>query len=254
MTFPDFLTLLELKETRSTNSYLKGNLPRLRDKFPVMVTTESQTSGRGRQKRRWISRGKLGLASSFGISYPRLDRLNFLPLIAGISVIELLTLATGKKFVLKWPNDVLYQNLKIAGVLIENSVYQDGIISIVGIGINVNYTQIDFDRDFPLKATSMRIICDRSYSIRELNMRLADGFFKWLKVLDSSREKKIIETCRAYCSAYTGRDIAFHTDQEKVQGKFVGISSDGGLILEINGAVKTFYSGEIISSREFESR
>jgi BirA family biotin operon repressor/biotin-[acetyl-CoA-carboxylase] ligase len=107
----------------------------------TVYSASFQENGRGRIKGRdWIS--KKGLNLMFTLVLRRSDlkqELNFMPLIAGVSLVSAVCLYTGEDFHLKWPNDLLYNGKKTAGILCE----ADSEYFYCGMGINCN--QIDFN-------------------------------------------------------------------------------------------------------------
>jgi BirA family biotin operon repressor/biotin-[acetyl-CoA-carboxylase] ligase len=249
--YTEFLEVITLDVCDSTNNYLKIHYDELKDKLPVMVTTACQTSGRGRENRTWVSPKGKGLYSSFGFSLEGSKNLHFLPLIAGISVIETLKEIGDIEAGLKWPNDVLYNDKKIAGILIENTIFDNHIYCITGIGINLNHMIDDFPGELAQTAISLKMITGSTYkyNAETINPLLADIFFNWLEMLNNNQEKKgkIIETANRYSRFLKEREIQFVNNNQITRGIFKGVNSDGGLILgSKEGSITTYYSGEII--------
>ncbi len=247
--YPDFLHVITLDQCDSTNNYVKANHENLKDRLPVLVTSTLQTAGRGREKRNWLSpRGK-GLYSSFGFNPENRQKLNFLPLIAGIIVIETLKKITSIEWGLKWPNDILYKNKKIAGVLIENIITASDIFCITGIGINLNHTAADFPGELQEKAISLKMITGLDISAGQINPVLAALLFQWLEKLKTGATKEIIQTANRYSGFLKDKNISFHypVDNKIISGIFKGINHDGGLLLENEqGSTAIYYSGEIV--------
>lgn len=145
--------VIRLATVPSTNSYIK-DLIKTRDLGEgFMVVTDYQTSGRGQIGNTWYSeRGKNLLFSCFlrphWLAADQLFTLNMSVCLALVNALN----AFMPGFSIKWPNDILYDKRKIAGVLIENSLVGSGIEhSIVGVGLNVNQTIFEY----PLNATSL---------------------------------------------------------------------------------------------------
>jgi BirA family biotin operon repressor/biotin-[acetyl-CoA-carboxylase] ligase len=246
--YPDFLKVITLDRCDSTNNYLKNHYEDLKNDLPVLVTSGLQTGGRGRGDRKWVSPAGKGLYSSFGFLLAGKQNLRLLPLAAGIGVIEMLREITADEFVLKWPNDVLYREKKIAGVLIENIVTEQRIFCITGIGVNLNHTLDDFPGEFLEKAISLRIITGLEYDTGEINPFLSTVFFHWLEKLKNNEEEEIVETANRYSEFLMYRNISFHESSSGIimEGVFKGINHDGGLILGREGGHNTIhYSGEI---------
>jgi len=247
--YPRFLKVITLEQCDSTNNYLKNHYEELKTDLPVLVTSGLQTGGRGRGDRKWVSPAGKGLYSSFGFLLAGKQKLRFLPLAAGLSVIEMLREITADEFVLKWPNDVRYREKKIAGVLIENIVTEQTIFCITGIGINLNHTIGDFPNELLDKAVSLRMVTGMTYKADELNPFLASVFFHWLEKLKNNEEAEIITAANRYSEFLMYRDIAFHESSSGIimEGVFKGINHDGGLILGREGGHHTsHYSGEIV--------
>lgn len=244
--YPEFLNIIKLDTCDSTNDYLKKNFKELKNKFPIMVSAQSQTKGKGRNNRTWFSKKNTGLYSSFGFILKVNKNLNFLPLIAGISVIETLNKIGNIECGLKWPNDVLYNNRKISGVLIENIILNNIIICISGIGINLNHSIKDFPVILKKTAISLKMITKREYKIEKINIVLANHFFKWLNKLKNNRVETIIKKSNQFSEFLRGKEISFNNNNKKINSIYQGINKNGGLILkDSTGNKKILFTGEI---------
>ncbi|MCP4146289.1 MAG: biotin--[acetyl-CoA-carboxylase] ligase [bacterium] len=250
--YPGNLKVISFKQCDSTNDYLRSHYGDLKIKLPVMVTTGLQTAGRGRDKRTWVSSKGKGLYSSFGFELATDAGLQYLPLIAGITVIETLREICGMDLGLKWPNDILYKGKKIAGILIENVIYGPLMYCITGMGINLNYIPADFPDELKDKATSLKMLTGKTYNPDKINPLLAKTFFNWLENLKNNRHALIISTVNRYGAILKDREIRFHHNKEIITGIYKGINTDGGLLLDTKedsngeGANVIYYSGEIV--------
>ncbi len=132
------LTIEAVAETGSTNADLLTRLDGLRG--PVLLVADQQNAGRGRAGRTWHS--ERGASLTFSLAWPvrvPLQALVGLPLAIGVALAEVLA-AQGIAVQLKWPNDVLADGSKLAGILIETAVdRQPGtrLWAVIGIGINL---------------------------------------------------------------------------------------------------------------------
>jgi BirA family biotin operon repressor/biotin-[acetyl-CoA-carboxylase] ligase len=251
--YPGFITVVKLKSCDSTNNYLKQNYEKLKHKFPVVVAASQQTKGRGRDNRTWESKKNLGLYSSYGFHLAANIKFNFLPLTTGIAVIETLDhimhIPRPNGFTLKWPNDILYENRKIAGILIENTIFEKQVFCVVGIGINVAHTWDDFPTILRDTATSLKLIAQADapvYNIDNTSKVLAHIFFSRLDKLIDNETDEIIEKANRFSSFSKGRAVTFHRGEKMIAGVFVGIDRDGGLILETpGGGREIYYTGRI---------
>ncbi|MCP4215554.1 MAG: biotin--[acetyl-CoA-carboxylase] ligase [bacterium] len=240
------LKIVRLEQCDSTNSYIRTRFEELKNDLPVMVTSLLQTGGRGRDNRVWDSRAGKGLYCSFGFHLEQGAGWHLLPLTAGIGIIDTLRRIAGLDTGLKWPNDILYRGRKIAGILIENVIFENRMFCVVGIGINLNHEVADFPVELEDKAVSLREITGSLYDVKEVSDTLADVFFTRLQDLEENRQEKIVDTARQYSRFMEGRPIRFHQKKEIVGGIFRGLNTDGGLILETEDGNRTIcYSGEI---------
>ena len=149
----DFIKdLIFLNSVDSTNSY--GLSLKAKEEGTVILTKE-QLDGRGRNKRPWHSVKDKSIITSIMINYPeKSDSISFVPLLSANAIIETLD-SFGLSSKIKWPNDILLNEEKISGILIQNKVKGERIVySVIGIGVNIN--QAEF-QDYLPKATSFFI-------------------------------------------------------------------------------------------------
>lgn len=147
--------LIEVDTTESTNTYAR-NMPAVADDTtPAVVITDKQTAGRGQRGNSWESEPGRNLTFSL-VVYPRwlapahqfeLSMLVSIGLINGLRSF----VNEPERMKIKWPNDIYYDDRKLAGILIENTLGQSCIErSIIGIGINVNQTEFVNDAPNPI--------------------------------------------------------------------------------------------------------
>jgi len=243
--FPEHFNKIHLAVCDSTSDHLKQNLVRLEADLPLMVSADVQLSGHGRENRSWSSSENLGIYATFGFLLPDKQGLSLLSLTAGIAVGSMLESWTGKSFVLKWPNDILADGKKIAGILCETIVNADKILCLVGIGINVNQRAGDFPEDLRERAGSLKLLTGMEWPVPGGRERLAASMTSWLKKLFEDRRSCIIDRARQLSRSFLGRTISFQHQGLMERGIFLDIAPDGGLLLGLPGAEKkVFYSGE----------
>ena len=171
------MKLIKLDAIDSTNEFLKGlsNEQEL-DNFTV-VTAENQTKGKGQMGSVWTSEASKNLTMSilvkdFIIDVSQLFTLNIAVSVAVITVLKSYKIPD---LSIKWPNDIMSYNRKIGGILIENTIKSDGtIISVVGLGLNVNQTNFD---NLP-KASSLAVICAAKFDKDEILLSICDAIEK----------------------------------------------------------------------------
>ena len=127
--------ILYFKEIDSTMSYAKQ---KIEEKYPegTVIIAEQQTKGRGRLGKEWISL-KDNLLFSI-LTTMQINKAAYLSIIASISIVRALKKTIGITTTLKWPNDILIQNTKIGGILIEGYLNNAINWNIIGIGLNTN--------------------------------------------------------------------------------------------------------------------
>src|SRR5262249_31944509 len=120
----------------------------------AVAATDHQTQGKGRHGRRWTAPPETSVLASVMLHPPTERHLPELSLVAALAVAEAVEGATGLTAQIKWPNDVMLNRRKVAGILSELS---DGTV-VVGMGINVNQTRDELPDDTPTPAGSLRVL------------------------------------------------------------------------------------------------
>src|SRR5256885_8161599 len=146
------------QETTSTNDVIE-KLARDAVDEGVVVFAESQTKGRGRLGRKWISPARKGLWFSVLLRpRMRLQDCTQLTIASGAALRRAIQHTTGLEARIKWPNDILIRSRKVAGILTEMRAELDVVSYVMlGIGVDVNLTASDFPTDLRKTATSLKI-------------------------------------------------------------------------------------------------
>ncbi len=239
------ISRIEFDEIDSTNSWAMEHASELEADKLSLVVAKGQSAGRGRFDRSWVSPRGENVYATFVFFRDKLwDGVGHVPQVLAMSAVEVLE-GLGFKPRLKWPNDVLLSEKKVAGILAETTHCEHGVAVVVGIGINVNMSKERCDSiDRP--ATSLRVEASDSFYVEQVidllaarfSNRLApflrDGFAPFL-----SRFRELVQPPTAQISFSDGRTVW--------KGKQVGITEEGALLLELaSGEVKTFHAGEIL--------
>lgn len=156
------MPLIKLDATSSTNDFLKDLAAAQETENFTVVTAEKQTNGRGQMGAQWVSEKGKNLIMSILINdaLSGITQIYNLNVAVALAVIVALEDHAIPQLGIKWPNDIMSGKKKIGGILIENTIRSNGeIVSIAGIGLNVNQT--DF-ADLP-KASSLRAIMQRDF-------------------------------------------------------------------------------------------
>ena len=221
----------------------------------TVIVADEQDEGIGRGKKKWASpRGGLWMSL---IIKPKIDfaKINMISVISAISVCEAINDISQLKTFIKWPNDVLINEKKLAGILIDtntNNNKNDYIIIGIGINIDVDISKIN------LSIESNNIIPTRVTSIHnEIKAKNIDRFILmkqllrkidfYLSLLENDRfHKKIIEIYKNLSNIIGKRVIIYHESLKKYSGIVKDIDIGGGLILERDDKLlEIIYSGEI---------
>jgi len=226
LTSNDYWRVRVLLETTSTQDELKHELVSSGE----CVVAEYQSSGRGRLDRSFQSQTGLALLFSFYIEPKRADAHGWIPLIAGMSAaITLNEMTESNTYFNKWPNDVITESGKVAGVLCEK--FGEGII--VGIGINVS----TLPEELPVPtATSVYISdgieIDRNELLPHILMNFQQLFELWESEVDLKGRYRAL-------SATIGKRVEVSLPGGgKLTGQAINVGTQGELILE---------SGDLIS-------
>ena len=223
------MKIIKLDAIDSTNSYLKKLLTKESLDDLTVVISKHQTKGKGRNGNIWANDASLNLAFSI---YKRFNSLNInnkfiLNLISSIAVFHLLSENKLNKLTIKWPNDIMSENKKISGILIENSVKGNFINhSVIGVGINVNQRKF---KNLP-NATSMFIETGREFSLDSLASRLGEIFSK--NFLQYEKNEGALLKYYNNQLFLKNTDWNFITkDGKRFSGKITRINKNGELII-----------------------
>ncbi|MEV0946012.1 biotin--[acetyl-CoA-carboxylase] ligase [Rhodococcus sp. NPDC049939] len=177
-----FWTRLDVvEETGSTNADLLARAERS-DCDRHVLLAEFQGSGRGRHSRVWVSPPQAQIAASVVLTMPGMSvaAMGWLPLLTGVAVVDALRAVAKVPAELKWPNDVLIDGRKVAGILAEVAATTPDPKVVVGIGLNVSLTRDELPVE---NATSLVLeraeISDRDTLVRALLRALADRWQQW---------------------------------------------------------------------------
>ncbi|RVD76149.1 bifunctional biotin--[acetyl-CoA-carboxylase] ligase/biotin operon repressor BirA [Pseudomonas koreensis] len=210
---------------------------------PFLVLAERQISGRGRRGRKWVSPFAENLYYSLVLRIEGgMRQLEGLSLVVGLAVMHTLRKLGVSGAGLKWPNDVLVGNRKIAGILLELVGDPADVCHVVlGIGINVNMQVAD---EVDQQWTSMRLetgkSCDRNALVAELSEQLRDYIQRHqidgFSALQGEWERDHV---------WQGRPVSLIAGASHIEGVVLGIDSQGALRLRVDGVEKVFSGGEL---------
>jgi BirA family biotin operon repressor/biotin-[acetyl-CoA-carboxylase] ligase len=201
------------------------------------VVTDLQLEGRGRRGRPWIAPRESALLFST-ILQPPVDVLPLLPLLAALSVAGGIEVATGVVASLKWPNDVLVDDHKLAGILLE---HPGGASVILGVGVNVN----QLAAELPEGATSLLALTGHSLDREPLLAAILNDLANAYDRADREGVGWIVPGWRSR-SAMLGKPVAFQRDGQTVRGIAEDLAVDGALLVRLDDGTRvSVIAGEV---------
>ncbi len=235
-----------LDKIDSTNSYAMRKIVDLPDK--QVIVADMQTTGRGRLERKWLSSIKDNVYMSIVLK-PSPFINNDLPLhniTQYMSVIICRVLKEHGIFAeIKWPNDVLVEGKKIAGILSETSIQGQTLKGIViGVGININSSEEDLELiDQP--ATSLNILLNSTIDKNSFINKVVEEFFK---NYDEFLVKGFVSIKKEYVerSSFIGKNIQINAPRSTDTGVAKDINDDGSLLMETEEEERTVTIGDLL--------
>jgi BirA family biotin operon repressor/biotin-[acetyl-CoA-carboxylase] ligase len=225
---------LHVSETSSTQDLLRGSdAP-----HGAVAVAEHQTAGRGRSGRRWDDVPSTALLFSVLLRPPATAPLPQLSHVAGLAVAAAIERETGVRTVLRWPNDVLVDSRKVAGILLEAS---DAAV-VCGIGINVNQEERDLPSVTRTPATSLRIVVgrpfDRGIVLASVLVELERRYAEWVDgglacLADEVEQRNSLRGQRVRVAGLTGTAGAIAPD-----GRLTIVLDNGESMLVGSGEVE----------------
>lgn len=210
------------------------------------VLAEYQSAGRGRRGNRWLAAPASGLCLSLGWHYESTPAsLTCLSLAAGVAVAGALRGEGCRGVQLKWPNDVLVDGAKLAGILIESHAQGAGPCDVViGVGVNVRMPE-QLERTLDRRVTDLeRVLAPVRPSRNRLAARLINALVAMLKQYGSDGFISFLEAWRDLDYA-AGREAVLQLPGQQTTGRVVGIDENGLLVMDIEGELRKFSSGEL---------
>lgn len=233
-----------LERCTSTNALLLAEAPR----HPVLLAAEAQSAGRGRRGRRWYS--SPGQALTFSLCRTVRRPLRELPgvsLVAGVAVARALRALGARQVALKWPNDLVVDDAKLGGILVESRPGEGGPLAVIGVGVN-------YRRDASLELRLRRRITALERlmplpSRNELIVRIVAELMQCLELFEA-RGLEPLRRDWERLDAHAGRRVRVRlADGRTVTGVARGLAEDGGLRLVTRAGVRALSSGRVLYAR-----
>jgi BirA family biotin operon repressor/biotin-[acetyl-CoA-carboxylase] ligase len=264
-------SVLVCDQTGSTND-LAGQYARDTDSDGLVVFAEEQTAGRGRTGAAWLSRPGESLLFSFVLIDCKTAG-ELVSLACAVAVAEAIGQVGGHHAAIKWPNDIMLDGRKIAGILVESrrvarvipdaacgpppvthtsnhepQATSDGIpaasheprvTTIIGIGVNCHQTRESFPEEIRATATSLDLAGGTKCQRVTVARRVLTSLDHWLRVAERNK-KQVIETW-SRLSTQLGQRVALSYNSKRFTGNCIGVDPESGLILQLDrGGIRMF--------------
>jgi BirA family biotin operon repressor/biotin-[acetyl-CoA-carboxylase] ligase len=193
----------------------------------TVVVADEQTAGQGRHGRRWHSEPNAGLYVSIVLRPSlRADSLPVLTLALGLAAADAIAEATGITCDLRWPNDVMIEGKKVAGILVQ--LVESAAIA--GIGVNVSHMK--FPPEIAAEATSLRIVSSRPHSREQLLVALLGAVSRYTGVLeDKGGQDTVLQMFCRRSSYARNKRVRVEQGASTLEGTTAGLDPSGFLII-----------------------
>ena len=234
------MKIIKLDAIDSTNSYLKKLLNKESLDDLTVVVSKHQTQGRGRNGNIWSNKPSLNLAFSIYKRFSdfEIDKKFMLNVISSISVYETLKKYNLFDMTIKWPNDIMTEDKKISGILIENNIRGKKIKhSVIGIGININQSKF---KNLP-NATSIFIETGKLNSVETIAcelQKILEKNFDLFKI----NENELIKNYNSLLYKKNETSNFSANDMSKFQGNIIKVGIDGKITIRVSNKQLSKYS------------
>ena len=234
------------KETTSTNDIIeKMARDGLREGFVVFA--ESQTKGRGRLGRKWISPPGKGLWLSV-LLRPALrpQETTQLTIASATALLRSIIQVTGLQPQIKWPNDLLIGDRKVAGILTELSAEPDRVHHVtLGIGVDVNMKESEWPLELRSVATSLRMVAGFEISRVELAAALLENLDRDYARICRGGFGEVADEWEEHCTTL-GREVTVQMGHRTIQGRAESLDDDGALLVRTeHGLLERVMGGDL---------
>ncbi len=207
------------------------------------IIARAQSSGRGRHGRHWVSPPGNLYASLLLIDEVPMRHAPQLGFVAGIALAKALRKCAAHEYLrLKWPNDILFDGAKLAGILLESAELPDGRFAcVIGFGVNCAAAP----RDLPYRATALAEIGAPSRSPEDVLLHLSDAIVGALARFAGGADFETIRAEWLSLAAGLGAPIKVDTAKESFSGIFRTIDSSGRLIVDTTNSTRIIEAGDV---------
>ncbi len=238
--------------TGSTNADLVARAAAGEDIDGAVLLAEHQTAGRGRRGRSWLGTPGAQIIMSVGVDAERVDPdvWGWLPLAAGVAIVDAVGSPPSAEVGLKWPNDVLANGRKLAGILSEVAAPRRAIV--VGIGVNVTRLEVTVRGDEvaapePTSLAELGVAPDRHRLVADLLGRLGERISAWRG--DAGARLGLAADYRARCFTLGTRVRAVLPDSSEITGVARDVDARGRLCIDRDGETVVVSAADVVHLR-----
>ncbi|MBN2144612.1 MAG: biotin--[acetyl-CoA-carboxylase] ligase [Candidatus Aureabacteria bacterium] len=238
------LTVRRFECLDSTNLYARENFYSLSN--GVVILARTQSAGKGRRGRKWISpdEGNLYFSIVLKDDFPHTEQVNNITQVASIAVAQTLEFY-GLFPSIKWPNDVLVSGKKVCGLLSESVIYRNQIQgAVLGIGLNVNMS-LKTLKTIDQPATAMGIELKKNLDPEEVLAILLNHFSVCYACFQKKGFIGLKDHWIKYTKEWIGKKVRVENESIKKTGSILAFNENGTLKINFDDNVSTVYDGDI---------
>lgn len=236
-------------ETGSTNADLLARASSGEDIAGAVLLAENQVAGRGRNGRTWSAVPGTQILMSVGVPTTGVpgEFWGWLPLATGLAVTDAVARCSGVRAGLKWPNDVLVDGHKLAGILAEVAVGPEAPVVVVGVGLNVSLSA----DELPDPAATSLAVLGSAPSRADLVVALLDELDRRLRQWRGADgpASDLLADYRAASVTVGSRVRALQPGDNQVIGDATAIDGQGRLVIDVDGQPLAVSAGDIVHLR-----
>lgn len=212
-----------------------------------LLVARSQSAGRGRRGRSWLSPRDAGIYMSLTRQFTlEANALQGISLLTALSLKSALDSLGMEGLSLKWPNDILFQKKKLAGILLELQQTEHGCCLVFGIGLNIELPGSlaqEIDRPVTDITTITDSIVDHNSIVATVINELCNNLAEYELSGFSSFQASWNES-----DVYLNNEIEIQNGETRIIGKSLGVDSDGALLLQTSNGIQAINGGEVFPS------
>lgn len=211
----------------------------------LLVTSEQQSAGRGRHGRSWTSpRGGAWLSIAWPTKREASEYARVSLLVAVAVRRAVVSVVEATRVAIKWPNDILIDDRKTAGILCEQWSDEKHRLLVIGIGINVDFDLAQLPQDVRHPATTLSLAAGRVIPVDDVIDAVAEEVVAVLQQFEANGTEPEVLAELSENLAYVGTIQEWQLPRETIRGRVLGIDERGRLMLETSQGTKAYEVGE----------